>query len=337
MTIPFAVSVREDLPSLRLPPAVFELLSRRRVTPIRTADISAPAKINLTLRIVGRRPDGYHELVSWVGLIGLCDRLRFSFESGGIFFRCDDRAVPSDESNLVVRAANAMRAAGVDCGASIQLKKHIPIAAGLGGGSSDAAATLLGLNELWALGWSVERLAEIGSTIGSDIPVFVSRRQSVMRGRGEIVSPLARGWDGWVVLVVPPFGVSTREVYGELRAGDYSGTRPEPESLVGLSADELSGRLFNDLEPAAFRIAPKLGHLRAFLSEETGRCVRMSGSGSTLFAIFDERGQAEEWQRRVESTARGEFRTVLCSTWHEATSSKGASIDGNHRGTRSAC
>ncbi len=292
------------------------------MTPIRTADISAPAKINLTLQIVGRRSDGFHELVSWVALIDLCDRLHFSMEpGGGVLIRCDDRAVPSDESNLVARAAAALTAHGARGGASVELKKCIPIAAGLGGGSSDAAATLLGLNELWELGWPVERLAAIGAEVGSDVPVFVGGRQGVMRGRGEVVSPMERGWDGWVVLVVPPFGVSTREVYAGLRPDDYAMARPEPESLAGLSADKLSERLFNDLEPAAFRIAPKLGQLRTFLSEETGRCVRMSGSGSTLFAIFDERGEAEAWQRRAETAGRGEFRTILCSTWKETTSS----------------
>jgi len=291
------------------------------VTPIRTADLSAPAKINLTLRIVGRRPDGFHELESWVALVDLCDRLHFSMESGGVFVRCDDRAVPSDESNLVARAAAALAAHGAQGGASIRLKKRIPIAAGLGGGSSDAAATLRGLNELWALGWPAERLAAIGAEVGSDVPVFVAGRQAVMRGRGEIVTPLARGWDGWVVLVVPPFGVSTREVYAGLRAEDFAGERPTPESLVGLNAAELSERLFNDLEPAAFRISPKLGHLRAFLSEETGRRVRMSGSGSTLLSIFDEREAAAAWQRHAESAGRGEFRTILCSTWQETSTS----------------
>lgn len=300
---------------------MLELLSRR-VTPIRTADISAPAKINLTLQIVGRRSDGFHELISWVAIIDHCDELHLeTAESGGVHLRCDAAEIPTDRRNLVVRAAEAMHSAGAAGGVSIKLRKQIPVEAGLGGGSSDAAATLLGLNKLWGLEWPVDRLSAIGAAIGSDVPVFVGGRQAVMRGRGEQVAPVKRPWSGWVALVVPPFGVSTREVYSELRKEDFAGNRPEPEDMAGLGAEALGRVLFNDLEPAAFRIAPRLGLLREFLTERGGRPVRMSGSGSTLFAIFDERGEAAEWQRGVESAGRGEFRTILCSTWHEATSS----------------
>src|SRR5215470_326371 len=173
---------------LRQAPAVLNLLSRRMAAPASVV-VLAPAKVNLTLQVIGRRVDGYHELVSWVAPLDLCDELIIDASAGeGVALSCDSPGLESGRSNLVVRAAEALaREAGVEPRLRIQLRKRIPIAAGLGGGSSDAAATIVALNRLWRLGWSRDRLAEIGAEIGSDVALFVIGMPCVIRGRGERV------------------------------------------------------------------------------------------------------------------------------------------------------
>jgi 4-diphosphocytidyl-2-C-methyl-D-erythritol kinase len=183
---------------------------------------------------------------------------------------------------------------------AIELEKHIPTGAGLGGGSSDAAATLLGLNSLWRLDRPVERLMPIAAQLGSDVPMFLEPGSAVIRGRGERVERLKAGWQGWLALVVPSYGVSTASVYAR-----WAGPRPRQaaprrpwERLPG-DAEELSPLLFNDLEDAAFAGEPRLGRLHAALDGLAGRPVRMTGSGSCLFALFDSREEARNWRREA--------------------------------------
>jgi len=280
--------------------------------------VLAPAKINLILQIVGRRPDGFHELISWVAPLDICDDLSVSIaQESGTALTCDDPGAGPIERNLVVRAAEALgKAAGVEPRLKIQLRKRIPIAAGLGGGSSDAAATLLALNRLWALDWPTARLAEVGAELGSDVPLFVHGAPCVIRGRGERVTPLGRGRTFTTVLILPNFGISTAAVYGEMRAGDSPGARTALTTLMALQGDELLQSLFNDLERPAFRVEPRLAELHATLERDFARPVRMSGSGSTLFTIFEHDHPARHWQRRVDAAARGQFHTRLCTAWY---------------------
>ncbi len=257
----------------------------------------APAKINLTLRVVGRRADGYHDLVSWVAPIDLCDELTVErANTPALALTCDDPNLPTDGRNLVVRAAESLRRAATSprdgskkgetppgFGALITLKKRIPIGAGLGGGSSDAAAALRGLSRVWGLDWPTERLMDVGATLGSDVPLFVTGRQCVIRGVGERVTIIERPWRGWVALVVPPFGVSTAAVYaahsdaGGITGGTVmppvEGASDEPARLAALPAREFRRLLYNDLEAAARRVEPRVEALHDRLDGlEACRC-----------------------------------------------------------------
>ena len=176
----------------------------------RVVELSAPAKVNLTLAVLGRRPDGYHELESWVVLVQWHDLLEFTGRAGfSLEVTGASATVPADESNLVWRAAAALaREAGRGLDAAITLRKQIPVGAGLGGGSSDAAATLHGLNALWELGWTPQQLLPVAAELGSDVPLFLERGgAAILRGRGEQVEQAAGRWKGWLVVVVPPYPV----------------------------------------------------------------------------------------------------------------------------------
>ncbi len=258
--------------------------------------VQACAKVNLVLRVLGKRPDGYHEIRSIALGVGLCDELVIAPSPGsGVRLWCDDPALPGDGRNLVVRAARLLaERAGVAAGAAIELRKRIPVAAGLGGGSSDAAATLRALNNLWGTGFSDAELAVLGSHIGSDVPLFFALPAAVMSGRGEQVQPAALAWSGWVLLVFGGWQVSTPEVYGAWQATDSAndGADPERELLAAGDARSLMAAACNELEPAVFRICQPMGELHRRVSAKLDRPVRVSGAGSTLFTLFDDEAAA---------------------------------------------
>ena len=289
----------------------------------------APAKVNLHLRVGPLDPSGYHPLVTWMCTAGLFDTLTFrpvevsssSASSRAIALRCDDATVPCDETNLVYRAALALKGAatsaaphasatpeqsgvraappriGSHSAVEIALEKHIPTGGGLGGGSSDAARTLLGLNRLWQLGEPPERLHALAATLGSDVPFFLHGPSSICSGRGEVVTPAPLPRARWALLILPGVAVPTRDVYAkfdELRLGDvgFGEAQPPWQEWADLSAGPLLSRLRNDLEPAAFALVPQLGRLRDALELSLARVIRMTGSGGTLFTLFDERQEA---------------------------------------------
>lgn len=265
--------------------------------------LRAPAKINWTLRVVGRRPDGYHELESLVAPVSLFDELELiDRDDGRVTIACDVPGVPTDERNLVCKAALALRhAAGISQGVSCRLLKRIPSGAGLGGGSSDAAATLLGLNRMWCLNWPLERLLEVGARVGSDVCLFLPGGPVMMTGRGEHVRPAA-GWSGWVVLLLPGYEVSTPAVYGAFASSGGDGASGSSEPVAqGCDAREWMNRTFNMLEPPAIRVCPPLGELMARAAELADRTVRMSGSGSTVYTAFDTQPEAETFAMRVSN------------------------------------
>jgi len=262
----------------------------------------APAKVNLTLAVLRRRMDGFHELESWVMTVGLFDELTFAPATRlSLTVQAPSRAVPTGASNLVWRAAMGLaEASRREPAVSLKLLKRIPVGAGLGGGSSDAAATLLGLNLFWELNWPVERLMPIAARLGSDVPLFLEPGPAVIRGRGERVERLTMGWEGWLALVVPSYGIPTSRVYqywvegGRIRHSQTPVWLQRPGSAL-----ELSWRLFNDLEAAAFSCEPRLKRLHAALDGLDERAVRMTGSGSCLFAVFDSETEAEHWRRQA--------------------------------------
>jgi 4-diphosphocytidyl-2-C-methyl-D-erythritol kinase len=282
--------------------------------------ISAPAKINLDLRVGPRDESGFHPLASWMCTVALFDNLSIARDGrAGLHFSCDDPALPRDSGNLVVRAASRMIELANDpsIGLSIGLQKQIPSAAGLGGGSSDAAATIAGLNRLLDLRLSRRQAADIASTLGSDVSFFFSQPSAYCTGRGERVSPLPPPTSaGWALLVFPPFGLSTADVYRRFDAMALGRREAleafaEAQKLPGLSCSDLLARLVNDLEAPAFSLAPQLGETREAIERHLQRPVRMSGSGSTLFTLFDEQDEAARATRKTRDRfASFRFSTV---------------------------
>ena len=251
--------------------------------------VRAPAKVNLFLEILGKRPDGYHEIATLMVAIGVYDTLRFTDDpSGTISLDVGRSNLSSGADNLIVKAARLLQErSGSRPGANIRLTKRIPTMAGLAGGSSDAAATLIGLNELWRLGLTMAELSRIGSEIGSDIAFFFSLPAAWCTGRGETVRPVAMGRPLDLVLVCPPFGCGTAEVYRQLRVPE----RPTDGEAM-LRAAELGDiaaietNLHNRLAAPAEIVAPELSRLRALLPASG---TMLSGSGSTLFALRHDR------------------------------------------------
>jgi 4-diphosphocytidyl-2-C-methyl-D-erythritol kinase len=281
-------------------------------------EVLAPAKLNLFLEIHGRRPDGYHEIETLMVAVDLHDRLSFADDpSGAVTLRCDDPTMPTGEDNLVVKAAGRLKAAtGSRRGASITLEKAIPAQAGLAGGSSDAAATLVALDRLWNLKTPPDRLAEVAGDVGSDVAFFLNTPAAVCRGRGERVEPLPLGRARHFVLVCPPVGVSTADVYRNL-------TPPEKPRPIGPVLDALAhegpavlGRsLFNRLQPTAEALRPELGRVRHALEELCPSHLDghlMSGSGSAYYGLARDPAAADSAARRLETLGLGRVRVVTC-------------------------
>jgi 4-diphosphocytidyl-2-C-methyl-D-erythritol kinase len=246
--------------------------------------VSAPAKINLSLKILGRRSDGFHEIETLIAPISLSDEIKIDKTSSGkeIEFHCDDPSVPMDDGNLVVRAANLFfRATKLQPGISIELKKRIPHGAGLGGGSSDAATTLLALNQLFETNLARDELAKLGSAIGSDVPFFIFESAALCRGRGELVAPAKMPEALSLLLLKPDFTVPTAWAYSRWQ---------DSQEIPGVTyaAQEFLGQTFvNDLEPPVFEKFVFLAQLKMWLlrQPEVGAAL-MSGSGSTIFALL---------------------------------------------------
>ncbi len=260
--------------------------------------LKAPAKINGYLAIIGRRDDGDHQIESYMQMVGLYDLLTFRPRRAGIRLRVHGADLPADGTNLVMRAAtllqNSARQAGHPVGgAEITLTKKIPMAAGLGGGSSDAAATLIGLNRLWRLPWR-RRLAALSATLGSDLPFFFHGPAAWVTGRGESVTRLSPPKRPWVVLVDPQLPVSTKWAYGEIARLGLR-TKPigdTPRRVRALSADLLLRRGRNDLERVTLPAFPALAQIKRHLCNLGSDAVLMSGSGSVVFGFFDDRDRA---------------------------------------------
>ena len=250
-------------------------------TPPALADVPAPAKLNLCLHIVGRRADGYHLLQSLFVLLDWADTLHFERRADGGLARHDlGAALPDDD--LCLRAARALQAAsGTRWGADIAIDKRVPTGAGLGGGSSDAATTLLALNRLWGLDWPRARLQTLALALGADVPFFVGGRNALVEGVGERLTPVHVA-PQWFALVKPPAGIETRSVFAHPRAVRDAG----PAILSGSLEDAASwaacqGR--NDLQAAAEALCPDVTRALQLLRERFGDS-RMTGSGSAVFA-----------------------------------------------------
>jgi 4-diphosphocytidyl-2-C-methyl-D-erythritol kinase len=263
--------------------------------------IDAAAKVNLTLEVLNRRPDGYHEISTVMHAVDLSDRLVLE-DADVCALHTSAPGVPIDERNLALRAALMLReAAKVDRGVRITLDKRIPVAAGLGGGSTDAAAVLVGLNRLWDLGWSTESLQELAIGLGMDVPFFLQGGAAVGTGRGERLSPLGGSSMG-LVLVNPRFPVSTAEMYAQVTPAQYSDggrARQVVRALTTHRADRVASSLYNGLEPAARAAYPQIEQMRAALIAAGALGAVMSGSGPTVFGIARSWEQARQIRARV--------------------------------------
>lgn len=264
--------------------------------------VHAYAKINLTLDVLGKRQDGYHRLASVMQTIALADMLALTPRDDATVDCVCDLPEIQMEANLALRAAHLLRSTGyTGPGLTVELSKGIPLQAGLGGGSSDGAAVLSALNQLWQLDLDTRRLEQLAAALGSDVPFFIHGGTALIEGRGEVVHPLPDAEPLWIVLAKPAISLPTSEVFSALRSEEWS----DGGATVAVVAAVRSGlaipldRLFNALEPGVYRSFPAVVAARQALLDAGAPVVRMSGSGPTLFAPFRQLVEAMEVARRA--------------------------------------
>ena len=284
--------------------------------------VFAPAKINVTLRILDRRPDGFHNLWSIMQTVALEDevQIRLRADRQDIRLRCDAAQLAADQSNLVYRAAaEVLKRAQHAIGLDIELRKRIPMGAGLGGGSSDAAATIIGLNHLLQLKWSPKQMADIGQSLGSDVPFFLFAPSAFVAGRGESVRSVVIEDVRWVVLVNPRFGVNTKWAYQELAA---TRTAVKPLSQVQRELDrqsrvswlQLNAAAENDFEAPVFASHEGLREIKRTLQAQGAEIALLSGSGATVFGVFADEARARLAQAQfVSENSMDVFVVPTCS------------------------
>lgn len=267
--------------------------------------VKAPAKINLTLDVIGKRTDGYHDVEMIMTTIDLADRIKLTtLEEDGIQVEVTKGYVPSNENNLAFQAASLLKAKlGIKKGISIFIDKKIPVSAGLAGGSSDAAAVLRGLNELWDLQLSLEELAEIGLEIGSDVPFCIHGGTALATGRGEKLEFLPAPPPCWVVLVKPPVNVSTKDIYGrlDLQKIIHPNTAGMIEAIHTQNFEQICACLGNVMEPVTFQIHSHLMNMKERMQQFGADGVAMSGTGPTIYALT----QSEPRANRLLNSLKG--------------------------------
>jgi 4-diphosphocytidyl-2-C-methyl-D-erythritol kinase len=287
---------------------------------VHTNEFKLPSfgKINWTLQVLGKRPDGYHELVTVLQTISLHDELTFRARDDEQFvLSCNDQAIPVDQTNLIWRAASALRErTGHDKGVEVHLEKQIPSQAGLGGGSSNAAVTLLGLNDLWDCGLSLGELSAIAATIGADVPFFLTAGTAIGEGIGTQLSVLPDAPNRQLIIVSPRVGVSTKDAYEALNQPSL--TTHSSTSILARSfapsnlADSDQWPLQNDFENVIFEIEPEIRRAKTALLDSGARGALLAGSGSSVFGIFPDE---ESRQRGLDSLkVETGWRVYSCNT-----------------------
>lgn len=272
----------------------------------------AYAKINLGLDVVRRRPDGYHEVKMIMQTISLHDELRFEQTEGKeiILVSNDNPLLPEDaKDNLIYKAAECIRREyGMDRGVKITLQKNIPIAAGMAGGSTDAAAVFRGLNELWQLSMSMEKMQELSVKLGADIPYCIMGGTALSEGIGEILTPLPAPPHAYILIAKPDISVSTKFVYENLHA-DTLQKHPDIDGMVeGIRNGDLHGitnRMENVLETVTEKTYPVISEIKEKMREEGALNALMSGSGPTVFGIFEEEDKAQKAAERIREQKLG--------------------------------
>jgi 4-diphosphocytidyl-2-C-methyl-D-erythritol kinase len=275
-----------------------------------------PAKVNFGLHILGKREDGFHELETLFQMVNWCDEIKIECLSRGLELVCNQPDIPTDKGNLVIKAAHILQARypGQCKGARIHLNKNIPHGAGLGGGSGNAAGVLLGLNFLWGLKLKREDLISVASELGSDVPFFLFSPCAIGRGRGEILEPVKNSIRFYVLMVYPGFAVSTASVYGNLK---LKLTKREnnisilKNFLLQSEFAQLGATWSNDLELFVFKEYPGLSGIKKEMLALGAKGALLSGSGSTVFGIFDNPETANSAHARLD---RGKFMLFLAES-----------------------
>jgi 4-diphosphocytidyl-2-C-methyl-D-erythritol kinase len=289
--------------------------------------VRTPAKLNLFLDVLGKRPDGYHELETLMVSIGLFDTLRFEAnDSGGLELSLAPASpgipkemlplLPQDGRNLILKAAQLLRdVTGCQLGVKIHLSKMIPLQAGLGGGSSDAAAALVGLNVFWKLGLTSQELHPLAARLGSDVNFFLdSAPLAICRGRGEQIEPIRLGRPLHFVLVKPPVGLSTGEVFSRLKIDRPRGSESICRAIETGNVSLLGVDLHNSLEVPSTELSDEVARTLASLRRVSSVGQLMTGSGSSCFALCAHRGQAVQAARQLRTLSRGQVFVVQTAT-----------------------
>lgn len=284
---------------------------------VKLLSASAPAKINLFLRVVGRRPNGYHELDSIFIPVSLCDRIGIETRPAStstVTLRCNLRSLPSDDRNLAVRATSVFMAEfGLTAEVLIDLHKNIPIGAGLGGGSSDAGTALRMMATLFRID-APNRLAEIALKLGADVPFFLNPVPARVSGIGERITPLDWNPNFALVIAVPPIEVSTAEVFHALRPDNWSGVAPQ-DNLRRIIAGEIAPAvLVNDLAPGAISRWPRVGDTLKMMEPAGALAASMTGSGSAVFGIFATAAEAQDAATHLRNRDP-ELRVIVASPY----------------------
>ena len=276
------------------------------------------AKINLGLDVVRRLPNGYHEVRMIMQTVGICDVLTFRKAASGIQLVVDNEELPTDGNNLICKAAKLLlESAGIEGGVSITLEKHIPIAAGMAGGSTDAAATFLGINELYEIGYDVDKLKELGVKIGADVPYCIQGGTALAEGIGEVLSALPTPPACHLVIAKPDINVSTKFVYENLRANELE-SHPDIDGMIeGLETGDLKAitdRLANVLETVTVPAYPIIDEIKQSMLDAGAEGALMSGSGPTVFGIFTEEEKAKQAAQNITGAglAKQVFVTGFC-------------------------
>ena len=270
---------------------------------MKTLHLKAPCKVNYRLDVLRKRPDGYHDLRMIMQRLDLCDDISITLSTTpGVRVTCGRDGVPDGPGNIAWRAADALlKHSGTADGLEISISKNIPVAAGLGGGSSDAATVLMGVNELLGLGLSDQRLMEIGVTLGADVPFFIFKKTALAEGIGEQLTPLESIPPAWIVLVNPNLPVSTAWVYQNLQLTKRVGDSSIP--LFYDSIADIAAILANDLESVTITKHPVIGEIKNMLLEQGAVASLMSGSGPTVFGLFDNESTARSAAEKMAATS----------------------------------
>ena len=272
--------------------------------------ILAPAKVNIRLKITGRRPDGYHNISGIMVPIALYDHIELKMtSSAGIKLSCHGLSIPDNAENLAYRAAEAFfsKTGIIDQGVFIKITKKIPVAAGLGGGSSDAAGMLMALNEICSNPLSYQDLAELALKLGADVPFFLKRRPCLVSGIGEVLEPIKKWPLFWYVIVMPPVSVSTAWVYSNLKLELTSGQNNVIKGLLEKGRFSITDILENDLESVTACRVPAVSIIKNALMDVGAEGALMSGSGPSVFGVFKSKNRAVEAKRYLTPKKLGDI------------------------------